>query len=41
MATAKKMPGVIRAVCVERDSTPVETGADGSGGVGEKKKGTT
>ena len=37
MATAQQIH-VVRAVCVDRESTPVETGVGGSGGVGKKKK---
>ena len=40
VALAQQVHGVIRAVCVDRESTPVETGGAGSGGVGKKKKGT-
>ena len=41
VATAQKNPGVIRAVCVDRNPSRWKQGGGGSGGVEEKKKGTT
>ena len=38
MAIAQKAPGEVRAVCVDRESIPVETGVGGSGGVVKQKK---
>ena len=41
MATAQKVPGVIRAVCFDRESTPVESQGGGSGEVRRKRKAAT